>query len=235
MASAAEYDRAATDIRRPGTELADGILDVRELIRHATLAASSHNTQPWKFRIRQDSIVILPDYSRRCPVVDPDDSHLFKSLGCAAENLVHAAAAQGFSADVQFDSGEDHVIVHLNRDNSACATDLYRAITRRQCVKTPYDGKPLRAPELESWRKRAKDRMSGRSCCCRQSRRTRSLTTSLAAMSSNCPIGRFGMNWFRGFASILVRPCARATACPGEPVANRRSRGGWQSGSWAWY
>lgn len=149
MTSAAEYDRAATDIRRPGTELADGVLDVRELIRHATLAASSHNTQPWRFRFRQDSIAILPDFSRRCPVVDPDDSHLFKSLGCAAENLVHAAAAQGFAADVRFDSGEDHVIVHLNRDNSARATDLYRAITRRQCVKTPYDGKPLRAPELE--------------------------------------------------------------------------------------
>lgn len=153
MASAAEYDRAASDIRRPGTELADGVLDARELIRHATLAASSHNTQPWKFSIRQNSIAILPDFSRRCPVVDPDDSHLFKSLGCAAENLVHAAAAQGFSADVRFDSGEGSVIVHLNRDTSARATDLYRAITRRQCVKTAYDGKPLGGPELEKLEK----------------------------------------------------------------------------------
>jgi hypothetical protein len=28
--------------------------------------------------------VILPDLSRRCPAVDPDDHHLFVSLGCAA-------------------------------------------------------------------------------------------------------------------------------------------------------
>ena len=153
MASAAEYDRAASDIRRPGTERADGVLDARELICHATLAASSHNTQPWKFRIRQDSIPILPDFSRRCPAVDPDDSHLFKSLGCAAENLVHAAAAQGFAADVRFDPGEDCVIVHLNRDTSARATDLYRAITKRQCVKTAYDGTSLGAPELEKLEK----------------------------------------------------------------------------------
>lgn len=148
MALTDEYDRAAGDIRRPGTEQI-GILDVRNLVRYATLAASSHNTQPWKFRIRQDSITILPDYSRRCPEVDPDNSHLFKSLGCAAENLVHAAAAQGFSADIRFDPGEYGVVVLLKRDVSARATSLYQAITRRQCVKTAYDGTPLVASELE--------------------------------------------------------------------------------------
>jgi hypothetical protein len=149
MALTDEYDKAACDIRRLGTGQASGVLDTRELIRHATLAASSHNTQPWRFRIQQDSITILSDFSRRCPAVDPDDSHLFKSLGCAAENLVHAAAAQGFSAHVRFDPREDGVIVLLNRDASARATDLYRAITKRQCVKTAYDGTPLGAPELE--------------------------------------------------------------------------------------
>lgn len=153
MASTDMYDKAASDIRRPGTEQADGVPDARELIRHATLAASSHNTQPWKFRIRQGSIAILPDFSRRCPIVDPDDSHLFKSLGCAAENLVHAAAAQGFSADVRFDPGEDGVVVLLKRDTSARATDLYRAITRRQCVKMAYDGTPLGVTELEKLEK----------------------------------------------------------------------------------
>lgn len=158
MTSTNEYDKMASDIRRPGTAQGDGVLDTRELIRHATLAASSHNTQPWRFRIQQDSITILPDFSRRCPAVDPDDSHLFKSLGCAAENLVHAAAAQGFSADVRFDPGEDGVIVLLNRVPSARATDLYRAITKRQCVKTAYDGTPLAASELEMLEKAGEGR-----------------------------------------------------------------------------
>lgn len=149
MASTDDYNKAASDGRRPSIAQAGGVLDTRELIRYATLAASSHNTQPWRFRIRQDSITILPDLSRRCPAVDPDDSHLFKSLGCAAENLVHAAAAQGFSADVRFDPGEDGVVVLLNRDVSAHATDLSRAVAKRQCVKTAYDGTALGAPELE--------------------------------------------------------------------------------------
>ncbi|MCY7390333.1 MAG: Tat pathway signal protein, partial [Leptolyngbyaceae cyanobacterium CAN_BIN12] len=45
---------------------------LRELVRYATLAPSSHNTQCWKFRLDDRSISILPDLSRRCPVVDPD-------------------------------------------------------------------------------------------------------------------------------------------------------------------
>lgn len=149
MASTKEYDQTANDLRRPGAERGDCKLDARELIRHATLAASSHNTQPWKFRIGNDSISILPDFSRRCPVVDPDDSHLFKSLGCAAENLVHAAAAQGFLADVRFDAGENAINVFLKRDISANANDLYRAIPKRQCVKKAFDGTPIGAPELD--------------------------------------------------------------------------------------
>ncbi|MFM9887270.1 MAG: Tat pathway signal protein, partial [Burkholderiales bacterium] len=59
-----------------------------DLVRYATLAASSHNTQPWTFKIEPGRIAILPDLSRRCPAVDPDDHHLYASLGCAAENLL---------------------------------------------------------------------------------------------------------------------------------------------------
>ena len=62
----------------------------QELVRYATLAPSSHNTQCWKFRVEDNAIAILPDLARRTPAVDPDDHHLFVSLGCAAENLVQA-------------------------------------------------------------------------------------------------------------------------------------------------
>lgn len=67
--------------------------DHTNLVRYATLAASSHNTQPWKFRLERGRILILPDLSRRCSAVDPDDHHLYASLGCAAENLLLAAQA----------------------------------------------------------------------------------------------------------------------------------------------
>ena len=39
-----------------------------DLLRFATLAANGHNTQPWRFRIGQYRIEILPDLARRTPV-----------------------------------------------------------------------------------------------------------------------------------------------------------------------
>ena len=48
-------------------------------------------------------MVIEPDLTRRTPVVDPDDHHLFVSLGCATENLVQAALANGLQGDARFD------------------------------------------------------------------------------------------------------------------------------------
>ena len=148
MASVLTYDAAASEVRRPGQPLSGTAPDMWELVRLATLAASSHNTQPWKFRIGREAIEILPDFARRCPVVDPDDAHLFKSLGCAAENLVRAAATQGCAAEVNFDATAESVLVHLRPSSTARQTDLSRVITARQCTKTPYDGSPLANDQL---------------------------------------------------------------------------------------
>ena len=150
MSSTAEYDRVAVAQRRPGKVQAQGTLDARELVRLATLAASSHNTQPWKFDIHRESITVLPDFARRCPVVDPDDAHLFKSLGCAVENLVHAAVAQGYLAQVSLDSIDEAVQVRFERSTSARVSELFHAIPRRQCTKTPYDGRSLASEELNA-------------------------------------------------------------------------------------
>jgi len=88
----------------------DRSVPLHELVRNATLAPSSHNTQCWKFRALGNLITIEPDLSRRCPVVDPDDHHMFVSLGCATENLAHAALANGLKANVKFNaSGRDTV------------------------------------------------------------------------------------------------------------------------------
>jgi Nitroreductase family len=112
----------------------------RELIRYATLAANSHNTQPWKFTADGRRITIAPDYTRRCPAVDPSDHHLFVSLGCAVENLVHAAAAAGMATNVAIDS--DVITVELDAARPL-ESELFRAIPRRQSTRAAYDGKPV--------------------------------------------------------------------------------------------
>jgi hypothetical protein len=118
-----------------------------ELVRFATLAPSSHNTQCWKFALEDKAITILPDLWRRCPAVDPDDHHVFVSLGCAAENLVQAALAHGLKAEPRFDAVRDAITVSLANTPSQISP-LFQAIAARQCTRADYDGQPLTVEEL---------------------------------------------------------------------------------------
>ncbi len=142
------YEAVARQVWRPGAldGLAGAALST-ELVRYATLAPSSHNTQCWKFAVVDKAITILPDLSRRTPAVDPDDHHLFVSLGCAAENLVQAALAHGLAGEVRFDAASDAVRVTL-APTAARASPLFKAIPERQCTRGDYDGKPLSNEEL---------------------------------------------------------------------------------------
>lgn len=119
----------------------------RELVRYATLAPSSHNTQCWKFKVEDFGLTILPDGARRCPAVDPDDHHLFISLGCATENIVQAALAHGRHAEACLDVSGDAIRVVLSKV-PAQATPLFNAIASRQCTRGDYDGKPVSSAEL---------------------------------------------------------------------------------------
>ncbi len=149
----ASHDEAARILRRPvAASAGDNTMLMRELVRYATLAPSSHNTQCWKFRLRDQgptrSITIEPDLARRTPVVDPDDHHLFVSLGCATENLVQAALANGLQGDARFDpTGAGAIAVSLQATH-AISSPLFQAISERQCTRGDYDGQPLTAPEL---------------------------------------------------------------------------------------
>jgi len=135
--------------RRTEGNVGDGATLMRELVRYATLAPSSHNTQCWKFGIEANAISILPDLSRRCPAVDPDDHHLFVSLGCAVENLVQAALANGLNGELRFDAAADGVLRVALKPTKAVASQLFDAIPKRQSTRAEFDGKPLSSEELK--------------------------------------------------------------------------------------
>jgi hypothetical protein len=121
--------------------------DVVNVIRLATLAANGHNTQPWRFRIGNNSIDILPDLERRTPVVDPDDHHLYVSLGCAATNLAMAAAASGRPGEIEIAPDGAGVRYQFTRA-APRPTPLLGTITKRQSTRADYDGRALGAGDL---------------------------------------------------------------------------------------
>ena len=123
---------------------------MREMVRYATLAPSGHNTQPWLFAVQGDTIQISPDFSRRLPAVDPQDRELWISLGCALENLVLAAGAAGYEADVTYPMPDaDHLTVHLSRSLAHGHAPLFEAIPHRQNNRSLYDGRPIPPTEIK--------------------------------------------------------------------------------------
>jgi hypothetical protein len=119
-----------------------------EMVHYATLAANGHNTQPWKFAIRQETIEIHPDYSRHLPVVDPDNRELWISLGCTLENLLLAARAAGYAPEVAYPSADEIIRVQLTADRPQ-GSPLFDAIPLRQTTRSVYDGRPVPAADLD--------------------------------------------------------------------------------------
>ena len=113
--------------------------ELREFVRFATLAPNGHNTQPWRFVLGASRASILPDFTRRTPVVDPNDHHLFISLGAAAENFAIAATAHGRPAAVAFDPVAARIDIDLVR-GSVHDDPLAQAIAARQSTRSVYDG-----------------------------------------------------------------------------------------------
>jgi nitroreductase len=70
------------------------------LVRAAILAASPHNTQPWLFKVTHSSIELYVDTTRNVGALDPYLREEHIGMGCALENLMLAAAANGYQATV---------------------------------------------------------------------------------------------------------------------------------------
>lgn len=151
----ADYQVAAAELRASLSENPD----LQQMIRYATLAPNGHNSQPWRFSINGGFASIILDLSRRTPVVDPDDHHLFVSLGCAAENLLLAGAAHGRPGQMLFMNNDGgRIDIGLER-GATVRSALYDAIPKRQSTRSVYDGRAVAAEDLKSLE--AASRMDG--------------------------------------------------------------------------
>lgn len=120
-----------------------GATDLQELVRAASLAPSSHNTQPWLFRLRGRAIDLLADRTRALPVNDPEDRELTISCGCALFNLRVAAAAAGLGIQLEVlpDARDEDLLarVHLHPQGHALTlADLAPAMAERRTCRERF-------------------------------------------------------------------------------------------------
>lgn len=115
------------------------------LIEAAILAPSSHNTQPWIFKLSNNCVSLVADRTRALPVNDPDDRELVISCGAALLNLRIAAAHGGINATVAtFPNSDDSDLlakidlVESSEISEPGAQDLYSAIPKRRTYRKQF-------------------------------------------------------------------------------------------------
>lgn len=117
---------------------------IERILKYASLAPSSHNSQPWNVYVRSDSeLLIQADTSRRLPEVDPTNREAFLSIGAFWENLEQAAGALGFET----------------RSNIFAADTTDTDILEVKLEKRPQTGEPTGvSPVLDTMERRATNR-----------------------------------------------------------------------------
>ena len=122
-----------------------------QVLHYASLAPSGHNSQPWVVRVEAPgSWVVGADPERRLPVVDQDNREVLLSIGAFLENLVQAAAAIGYEAEVEV-VAEDRADEDLARVTLAPAAPRPVSLKRlesRRTLKTGFLSRELRAGDI---------------------------------------------------------------------------------------
>jgi hypothetical protein len=121
------------------------------LVSAAILAANPHNTQAWIFRVSTTRIDLFADRSRHIGAVDPLYREMYVALGAALENLMLAAAANGYQAKLTLlpSPGEPvHAASVELSPGELRRTALYEQIPHRHTDRSAYKAQPVPAPAL---------------------------------------------------------------------------------------
>jgi nitroreductase len=129
-------------------QLADSNDKLKFLLRFALLAPSSHNSQPWRFNIVDNQIVIYPEESRELRKSDKNNRQLYLSLGAALQNIVIAGKFYGYKTNIEYLPEEFNgsaTVITLEESDSAVTGDegLIKAITTRHSNRNKYSSKRL--------------------------------------------------------------------------------------------
>jgi hypothetical protein len=119
------------------------------LIGYAILAPSSHNSQPWLFRINAMDLELFADRRRALPIIDPQQRELTISCGAALFNLRVAAEYFGhvYRVDSLPDPEQPDLLArfHLGLSGETRSEDIlmFNAITQRRTNRQPFVADPV--------------------------------------------------------------------------------------------
>lgn len=123
---------------------------IKFILQYAILSPSTHNTQPWLFKIENNICKVYFDPKYRLPEADPHGRDIFISIGCCVENIVLAAKYFGVFEKLELGQQQKErellAIVYF-KDNQCAVDDKYlkfvEAIPRRTDSRGTFKNEPI--------------------------------------------------------------------------------------------
>ncbi|HYJ18256.1 MAG TPA: hypothetical protein VEW72_03700 [Burkholderiales bacterium] len=116
--------------------------DPLRLVRAATLASNPHNSQPWLFKVHGDTIDLFAETQLNIGTIDPYLREMYIGIGCGLENLLIAAAHDGYQATVGLmpDLSDPAHAARIGLSKAASvSSELYDTIPNRHTNRAAYD------------------------------------------------------------------------------------------------
>ena len=120
------------------------------LVLCAALAASAHNTQPWRFDISENTIDVYADLKRNLGEADKERRLMALSVGCALENIHLAANYLGLQPEILLQPDNDFLNtgfaakVKLTQGGKvSVSSEKFNAIFNRQTTRAMYLDEPI--------------------------------------------------------------------------------------------
>ncbi len=113
--------------------------------RYAVLAPSSHNTQPWRFQIRDDAVELSADRTRALTAIDPVGRELVISCGAALFHLRMALRHFGYEAPAELlpESANSDLLARVTLGAWRAPTreedELFHAIITRRTYRKRFE------------------------------------------------------------------------------------------------
>lgn len=123
----------------------------RLALEYAVLAPSSHNTQPWLFRIKDTNVEVYADRERVLQALDPEGRELIMSCGAALYILRLALRSFGYTetAELLPDPGSPRLLARVTLTGTGQPNKedkrLFEAVPDRHTNRKAFESKSLDA------------------------------------------------------------------------------------------
>lgn len=129
----------------------------KKIVYYGSISPSAHNTQPWSFKLEENSVDILLDNTRVLDYSDPNKWETYLSMGACLGNVIEAAKAlDSFKEYILFPDRGNPILVArviLKEPTRGEDKDRIKVIEKRHTNRSDYLDRTVSRDYIEEWKR----------------------------------------------------------------------------------